>query len=143
MPLIRLGGQFGSTVRRTSSARSDASLRQECAWFLESLFRTGAFPGRAPDEAYFVRCGRDTMTGDDIDNGRLTILIGIAPLRPAEFVGDVEAGEWARPSGCRRRVYSLDPESGRLTFGDGKHGALVPAGSQNVRVAYRHGAGTN
>jgi hypothetical protein len=38
------------------------------------------------DDAYFARCGRDTMTQDDIDQGRLRVLVGVAPLRPAEFV---------------------------------------------------------
>jgi phage tail sheath protein FI len=63
-----------------------ARLRQQIAVFLTGLFRLGAFAGRTPDESYFVRCGNDTMTQDDIDNGRLNIVIGIAPLKPAEFV---------------------------------------------------------
>ena len=43
-------------------------------------------PGRKPDEAFFVVCDRTTMTQDDIDNGRLICVIGIAPVKPAEFV---------------------------------------------------------
>lgn len=43
-------------------------------------------PRRPPQDAYFVRCGRDTMTQDDIDHGRLIVLVGFAPVRPAEFV---------------------------------------------------------
>jgi len=54
--------------------------------FLAQLFRQGAFIGNRPDDAYFVRVDRTTMTQDDIDTGRLNILIGFAPLRPAEFV---------------------------------------------------------
>jgi phage tail sheath protein FI len=42
--------------------------------------------GTSPDEAFFVKCDETTMTPDDIDNGRLIILIGIAPVKPAEFV---------------------------------------------------------
>jgi len=42
--------------------------------------------GSKPDEAYFVKCDSTTMTQDDIDNGRLIVLIGVAALRPAEFV---------------------------------------------------------
>jgi len=42
--------------------------------------------GTTPDEAYFVRCDRTTMTQDDIDNGRLVCLVGMAPAKPAEFV---------------------------------------------------------
>jgi len=63
-----------------------ARLRTQCANFLTVLFREGAFQGTTPDQAYFVRCGRDTMTQDDIDNGRVVIEVGVAPLRPAEFV---------------------------------------------------------
>ena len=62
------------------------SVRRSVAAFLAGLFRDGAFPGRTPDDAFFVRCGADTMTQNDIDNGRLVVEIGIAPVRPAEFV---------------------------------------------------------
>ena len=54
--------------------------------FLTSVFRSGAFPAATADEAFFVRCDRTTMTQDDIDSGRLVIEVGIAPIRPAEFV---------------------------------------------------------
>ena len=46
----------------------------------------GALAGATPDEVYFVECGPTTMTQDDIDNGRLICQIGIAPVKPAEFV---------------------------------------------------------
>ena len=68
-------------------------VRRQCVVFLEGLFRQGALQGRTTDEAYFVRCGRDTMTQDDIDNGRLNLVIGIAPLKPAEFV-IFRIGQW-------------------------------------------------
>jgi phage tail sheath protein FI len=42
--------------------------------------------GTTPEEAFFVKCDRITMTQDDIDNGRPAILIGVAPVKPAEFV---------------------------------------------------------
>jgi phage tail sheath protein FI len=42
--------------------------------------------GTAPEQAFFVKCDRTTMTQDDIDNGRLIVLIGMAPVKPAEFV---------------------------------------------------------
>jgi len=45
-----------------------------------------AFAGAQQDDAYFVRCDRTTMTQDDIDNGRLVVLVGFAPVQPAEFV---------------------------------------------------------
>jgi len=70
-----------------------AKLRQQIAVFLIEFFRMGAFAGRTPDESYFVRCGNDTMTQEDIDNGRLTMVIGIAPLKPAEFV-IFTIGQW-------------------------------------------------
>jgi phage tail sheath protein FI len=42
--------------------------------------------GTTPEQAFFVKCDRTTMTQDDIDNGRLIVKIGIAPVKPAEFV---------------------------------------------------------
>ncbi len=54
--------------------------------FLNTTWRNGALMGTTPQEAYFVRCDRTTMTQDDIDNGRLVCLVGIAPVKPAEFV---------------------------------------------------------
>ena len=54
--------------------------------FLTSVWRDGALAGVTPEEAFFVRCDRTTMTPDDIDNGRLIALVGIAPVKPAEFV---------------------------------------------------------
>ncbi len=54
--------------------------------FLENLWRGGSLAGAAPEEAFFVNIGHDTMTQDDIDNGRLVCVIGVAPVKPAEFV---------------------------------------------------------
>ena len=54
--------------------------------FLASMWRSGALAGNSPSEAFFVEIGRTTMTQDDIDNGRLICQIGIAPVKPAEFV---------------------------------------------------------
>ncbi len=54
--------------------------------FLAQLFRQGALAGTLPDQAYFMRADRTTMTQDDIDHGRLNLLVGFAPLKPAEFV---------------------------------------------------------
>ncbi len=61
-------------------------LRAQCENFLLTQWRAGAFVGTTADDAFFVKCGRDTMTQDDIDQGRLIVLVGVAPLRPAEFV---------------------------------------------------------
>ena len=54
--------------------------------FLFQLFRQGALQAQTPDTAFFVRCDRTTMTQEDIDDGRLVCLVGVAPIRPAEFV---------------------------------------------------------
>jgi len=63
-----------------------ARVRQSIANFLTTVWRSGALFGTKADEAFFVRCDRTTMTQDDIDNGRLICVIGIAPVKPAEFV---------------------------------------------------------
>lgn len=54
--------------------------------FLNNLWRNGSLAGGSPEEAFFVNIGRDTMSQDDIDNGRLICVIGVAPVKPAEFV---------------------------------------------------------
>lgn len=54
--------------------------------FLTNLWRSGSLAGTSPDEAFFVNIGKSTMTQDDIDNGRLICIIGVAPVKPAEFV---------------------------------------------------------
>jgi phage tail sheath protein FI len=63
-----------------------ARVRQTITNFLTTVWRSGALQGIKPDEAFFVKCDRTTMTQDDIDNGRLICVIGIAPVKPAEFV---------------------------------------------------------
>ena len=54
--------------------------------FLTNLWRGGSLVGTSPDQAFFVNIGRATMSQDDIDNGRLICVIGVAPVKPAEFV---------------------------------------------------------
>ena len=54
--------------------------------FLTNLWRGGSLAGTSPDQAFFVNIGRATMSQDDIDNGRLICVIGVAPVKPAEFV---------------------------------------------------------
>ena len=60
--------------------------RQAVESFLFDQWRNGMLIGSTPDEAYFVRCDPATMTQDDIDHGRLILEVGVAPVRPAEFV---------------------------------------------------------
>ncbi len=61
--------------------------------FLTTLWRNGALEGTKTEEAFFVKCDRTTMTQTDIDNGRLICVIGVAPVKPAEFV-IVRIGLW-------------------------------------------------
>ena len=63
-----------------------AKIRLSVGAFMNALFRQGALQGVRDSEAYFVKCDRSTMTQNDLDNGRLIIEIGVAPVRPAEFV---------------------------------------------------------
>jgi len=63
-----------------------ARVRQSVTNFLTRVHRDGALMGRTPEEAFFVRCDETTMTFDDFDNGRMVMIIGIAPVKPAEFV---------------------------------------------------------
>jgi uncharacterized protein len=63
-----------------------ANITETVSAFLYNEWRSGALLGAKPEEAYFVRCDRSTMTQNDLDNGRLICLIGVAALKPAEFV---------------------------------------------------------
>jgi uncharacterized protein len=63
-----------------------AQIRLNAGAFMQNLFRQGAFQGRSPAEAYFVKCDAETTTQNDINLGVVNIHVGFAPLRPAEFV---------------------------------------------------------
>ncbi|MFV8748937.1 phage tail sheath family protein [Nannocystaceae bacterium ST9] len=63
-----------------------AQVRQTIKGFMQGLFRQGAFQGRSAREAYFIKCDRETTTQADIDRGVVNVVIGFAPVRPAEFV---------------------------------------------------------
>jgi Bacteriophage tail sheath protein len=63
-----------------------AQIRLNVGAFMDKLFRQGAFQGRTPNEAYFVKCDQTTTTQDDINAGVVNILVGFAPLKRAEFV---------------------------------------------------------
>jgi uncharacterized protein len=62
------------------------NIRETVESFLYTEWKNGALLGSKPEEAYFVRCDRTTMTQNDLDNGRMICLIGVAVLKPAEFV---------------------------------------------------------
>jgi phage tail sheath protein FI len=70
-----------------------ANVRRTVEDFLLNEWQMGALLGDKPDKAYFVRCDRSTMTQNDIDNGRLVCLIGVAAIKPAEFV-IFRIGQW-------------------------------------------------
>jgi phage tail sheath protein FI len=63
-----------------------AQIRLNVGAFMQGLFRQGAFQGTSPRDAYFVKCDRDTTTQSDINLGIVNIVVGFAPLKPAEFV---------------------------------------------------------
>jgi hypothetical protein len=63
-----------------------AQIRLNVGAFMQSLFRQGAFQGTTPRDAYLVKCDKETTTQDDINHGVVNILVGFAPLKPAEFV---------------------------------------------------------
>jgi uncharacterized protein len=71
-----------------------ATLRRSIGDFLTRMWMDGMLQGATREQAFFVRCDRTTMTQADIDNGRLICVIGIAPVKPAEFV-IFRIGQWA------------------------------------------------
>lgn len=74
-------------VFESNDHRLWSSLRANIGSFMEGLFRAGALQGEKVSDAYFVRCGLgDTMTQGDVDRGQVIVVVGFAPLKPAEFV---------------------------------------------------------
>src|ERR1035437_7839410 len=63
-----------------------AQIRLSIGAFMQNLFLQGAFQGQTPSDAYFVKCDKDTTTQNDINLGSVNIIVGFAPLKPAEFV---------------------------------------------------------
>ena len=63
-----------------------AQIRLNVGAFMQNLFRQGAFQGATPNDAYFVKCDKETTTQNDINLGIVNIVVGFAPLKPAEFV---------------------------------------------------------
>ena len=81
---IDLGTQW--VVFEPNDEKLWSRVKQTISQFLVGVWNDGALMGTTQDEAFFVKCDRTTMTQDDIDNGRLIILVGVAPVKPAEFV---------------------------------------------------------
>jgi phage tail sheath protein FI len=94
VPIRRLALYIEESVRRglewAAAEPSDEPLwteiRQQVEVFLLRIFRDGALQGSTPRDAYFVRCDRQTMTASDIAAGIVNVVIGFAPVKPAEFV---------------------------------------------------------
>lgn len=62
------------------------SIRRDITAFLNGVWRDGALMGRTPEEAFFVKCDDETNPSDSIDEGKVVTVIGIAPVKPAEFI---------------------------------------------------------
>jgi hypothetical protein len=92
---IDKGSQWA--VFEPNGPRLWGNIRQMVEDFLLVLWRDGALLGDKPEDAYFVRCDRTTMTQNDLDNGRMICLIGMAPVKPAEFV-IFRVGQWTADS---------------------------------------------
>lgn len=88
---IDIGTQWA--VFEPNGERLWANVRRTIADFLFNEFQNGALLGDKPEVAFFVKCDRSTMTQNDLDNGRLVCQIGVAALRPAEFV-IFRIGQW-------------------------------------------------
>jgi uncharacterized protein len=99
-----------------------ARVRRSISNFLTLIWRNGALEGTKVEEAFFVKCDRTTMTQTDIDNGRLICVIGVAPVKPAEFV-IVRIGLWTANAGAKPRSD---------TFEEVTHGYRRPQGSLPV-----------
>lgn len=80
-------------VFENNNERLWANIRRTVEDFLFNEWRNGALMGSKPEEAFFVRCDRSTMTQNDLDNGRLICLIGVSVVKPAEFV-IFRIGQW-------------------------------------------------
>jgi uncharacterized protein len=63
-----------------------AQIRLKVQAFMNDLFRAGGFQGSRPQDAFFVKCDNETTTQEDISNSRVNVIVGFAPLKPAEFV---------------------------------------------------------
>jgi phage tail sheath protein FI len=81
---IDLGTKW--TVFEPNYEKTWAVIRLSITAFLRTVWRDGALFGQTANEAFFVKCDRSTMTQDDLENGRLVCLVGVAPVKPSEFV---------------------------------------------------------
>ena len=90
-----------------------ATIRLNVGAFLHGLFRQGAFTGTSPRDAYFVKCDAETTTQRDIDRAVVNIVVGFAPVKPAEFVViQIEQIACQPPGSANSRQSSVDSEGG-------------------------------
>ena len=93
-PLVAIRGADGEGVFFEPSGEVLwLKIRTQLERLLGDFYAAGAFLGATANEAYSVRCDATTTSQNDLDNGRLICLIGVAPLRPAEFV-IFRIGQW-------------------------------------------------
>jgi phage tail sheath protein FI len=85
-------------VFEPNNERTWANVREAVSDFLANEWRNGALMGVTSDQAFFVKCDRSTMTQNDLDNGRLICVIGVAMVKPAEFV-IFRIGQWTAEAG--------------------------------------------
>ncbi len=80
-------------VFENNGAQLWARVHSSVTDFLMNEWRSGKLQGAKPEDAFFVRCDSTTMTQNDLDNGRLVVVVGVAPVKPAEFVV-FQIGQW-------------------------------------------------
>ncbi len=83
---LALQQQLAWLVFEPNGENTWRAVRRAVGTYLESVHRAGALAGATPGQSYFVRCGRDTMTQNDLDHGRLIAEIGVAPSQPLEYL---------------------------------------------------------
>jgi len=88
---VELGTQW--VIFEPNNEQTWANVRVTISDFLVNAWRNGALMGATAEKAFFVRCDRSTMTQNDLDNGRLVCLVGVAVVKPAEFV-IFRIGQW-------------------------------------------------
>jgi len=88
----------GWVVFEPNTERTWSAVRASVESFLGMVWRDGALLGNKESQAFYVKCDRTTMTQDDIDSGLLICEIGVAPVRPAEFV-IIRIGQWTKAEG--------------------------------------------
>ena len=88
MMLIRLSIERGTgwVVFEPNDQFLWAKIKRDVSAFLTILWRQGALMGASPEEAFFVKCDRETNPQETIDAGQVITVIGVAPVKPAEFV---------------------------------------------------------